>query len=244
MTDTGPARPRRFPVVLTLATLVAFAMLIWLGTWQLQRLRWKTDLLNRIAALQSAPAQPLGPVLARARARGDVDYTRVTSACPGLETGPALRLFAVYQGLAGYRLITACPLPPGRSYDTILVDRGFVGLQGGEEAHDIPGQPISTPVIGILRGGGGKTFVTPANQPAQNQWYWRDLPAMARALKAPNPAPVFLMLESPSPASGEPRPAPLPVDLPNNHLGYAITWFGLAAALAGVYLAMLFRKRT
>ncbi len=45
-------------------------------------------------------------------------------------------------------------------------------------------------------------------------------------------------------SSGEPRPAPLPLDIPNNHLGYAITWFGLAAALAGVYLAMLFRKRT
>ena len=47
-----------------------------------------------------------------------------------------------------------------------------------------------------------------------------------------------------APAGGEPRPAPLPLDIPNNHLGYAITWFGLAAALAGVYLAMLLRKRT
>jgi surfeit locus 1 family protein len=53
----------------------------------------------------------------------------------------------------------------------------------------------------------------------------------------------MLMLESPAPASGAPRPVALPANIPNNHLGYAITWFGLAAALAGVYLASLRRKK-
>jgi surfeit locus 1 family protein len=223
--------------------LVVFVMLIGLGVWQVQRLKWKTDLLRRIAALQAAPAQPLGPVLHRLKAGADVDYTRVQTPCPDLETRPVVRLYAVFQGLAGYRLITACPLPQG-PYASVLVDRGFVGLPGDEQPRDFPGRPIAEPVTGVLRSGGGKTFVTPQNQPAQNQWYWRDLPAMARQLGVSNPAPMFLMLERPAPAGGEPRPAPLPVDIPNNHLGYAITWFGLAAALVGVYLAMLFRKRT
>jgi len=66
---------------------------------------------------------------------------------------------------------------------------------------------------------------------------------MAAALHAARPAPVTLMLERPAPEGGLPRPAPVPTNIPNNHLGYAITWFGLAAALVGVYLAMLFRRR-
>ena len=237
-------RRRGFPIGLTLATLVALSILLWLGAWQVQRLKWKTDLLHRIDALQSAPAQPLAPLLARARAGADVDYSRASLSCPDLETRPVLRLFSVYQGLAGYRLIAACPLPASAGYDSILVDRGFVAQLGDQLPHDVPGHAIATPVVGVLRRGGERTFVTPQNRTVDNQWYWRDLPAMAGVLHAPNPAPVFLMLESPAPAGGEPRPAPLPLDIPNNHLGYAITWFGLAAALAGVYLAMLLRKRT
>ena len=234
---------RPFPIGLTLAVLIAFAILIGLGVWQVQRLKWKTDLLHRLDALQAAPAQPLEPLLARARTGADVDYTRVSLHCPQVETGPTLRLFSVYQGLAGYRLITACPLASGEGYRSILVDRGFVAQPGDDQPRDIPGRPITAPVVGVLRRGGERTFVTPQNRVAENQWYWRDLPAMARALHAANPASVFVMMESPAMAGGEPRPAPVPLNIPNNHLGYAITWFGLAAALAGVYLAMLFRKR-
>ena len=121
----SPPRRRGFPVVLTLFVLIAFAILIGLGVWQVQRLKWKTDLLHRIAALQAAPAQPLGPKLQRLKAGGDVDYSRVAIICPDVETRPTLREFSVYQGLAGYRLVTACALPPGEAYGSILVDRGF-----------------------------------------------------------------------------------------------------------------------
>ena len=188
----APAPLHRFPVVLTLFVLVALAILMSLGVWQMHRLKWKEGLLHQIAALESAPAQPLAAVLARQKSGGDAAFTRVRTSCPDLETRPVLRLFTV---------------------------------------------------IGVLRGGGERSFVTPPNQPGQNQWYWRDVAAMAKALNARDPAPLYLMLESPAPGSGEPRPSPLPPNLPNNHLGYAITWFGLAGALVGVYLAMLFRKR-
>jgi surfeit locus 1 family protein len=239
----APTRPERFPIGLTIAVAISLAILIGLGVWQLQRLKWKEGLLRQIAALENAPAQPLQSVLAREKAGADAAFTRVATSCPDLETRPVLRLFTVAEGgVAGYRLITACPLSSG-PYGSILVDRGFVAQFGDDLPRNIPGQPIDQPVVGVLRGGGERSFVTPKNRADQNQWYWRDVDAMARALHAPNPAPLYLMLETPAPASGVPLPSPLPPNIPNNHLGYAITWFGLAGALIGVYLGMLFRKR-
>ena len=77
--------PRRgFPVGLTIATAIAFAILVALGTWQVQRLHWKEGLLARIAALKAAPARPVGAVLDEVAHGGDADFTRVSATCPGL----------------------------------------------------------------------------------------------------------------------------------------------------------------
>ena len=235
---------RPFPIALTLTTAIAFCILVALGVWQVQRLQWKTALLAHIAALQTAPAQPIDRVLTRARAGADADFTRVAVVCPKVELSPVLRLFATFQGLASYRLITACPLPAGAAYGSVLVDRGFIVLPGADQPGPVPGRAITQPVVGVLRLGDGRNIATAPNEPSRNLWYWRDVPAMAQALHAERPAPLFLMLESPVPANLTPRPSPVPTNIPNNHLGYAITWFGLAAALVGVYLAMLLRRRS
>jgi len=232
---------RRFPLGLTLATLVALALLCGLGNWQVQRLRWKEDLLARIAALQGAPAQPLAPVLARAAQGADIDYTRVIAACPDIERAPYVRLYAVHDAQPGFRIIAACRLPSG-PYDAVLVDRGFMAQDAAGGARPPVGPVIDQPVVGVLRRGDGKTFVTPPNQPGDRLFYFRDVAAMARVLGAARPAPTFLMLETPAPAGGAPIPAPLPTDIPNRHLEYAITWFGLAGALLCVYLATLWRR--
>jgi surfeit locus 1 family protein len=238
MTGTHSRGPRRIEIVPAIAAAAGIAILIGLGVWQIQRLHWKEAILARVAALQAAPPQPLAPLLARAASGEDVDYHRVEMACATLETGPYLRLYAVWQGYGGYRLIAACPIAAG-PYRAILVDRGFIA-QG---LTPTGGQPLAQPIVGVLRKGDARNFVTPANQPGQNLWYWRDIPAMAAALGAIAPAPSFLMLERPPPPPGGPAPAAVPADIPNNHLQYAITWFGLALALAGVYLASLWTNR-
>lgn len=235
---TSEAADRRFAIIPALATAIGIVILIGLGVWQIQRLHWKEGLLARIAALQSAPPQPLAAVLGRAGNDTDIDYVRVSATCPDIETAPYLRLYSVKDGYAGWRIIAACPLTGG-PYGAILVDRGFLDqrlrLSGG--------QAISTPVVGILRRGDTRNFVTPKDDPGQNLWYGRDIAAMAQALGVSNPAPTYLMLEQPAPPPGGPVVAPLPTDIPNNHLQYVITWFGLALALAGVYAASLWRKR-
>jgi surfeit locus 1 family protein len=231
-----------FPVGLTLVTAVALAILVGLGIWQVQRLHWKEGLLARIRALQAAPAAPLSAILAKVKAEADVDYTRVAADCPDIETTPFVKLWSVPGDGAGFRIITVCRLAGG-PYASILVDRGFT-LQD-DAAKLVPGQGarLSRPIVGVLRRGDRANTFTPPNQPAQNLWYSRDIPAMARALGASDPAPVFLMLESPAPKGFGPKPAPVPADIPNNHLQYAVTWFGLAASLGCVYLASLWRRR-
>ena len=79
---------RRFPVGLTLTVVIALVILLALGTWQVQRLAWKEDLLARIAALEAAPPQPAGPVIERMSRGEDVGFTRISIACPGLASAP------------------------------------------------------------------------------------------------------------------------------------------------------------
>jgi surfeit locus 1 family protein len=236
-TSEAASRPR-FAIIPAIATAVGIVILIGLGVWQVQRLHWKQGLLARIAALQSAPPEPLDVVLRRAAEGLDIDYVRVQATCPDIETARYLRLYSVKDGFAGNRIIAACRLSAG-PYGAILVDRGFV-VQGLTPS---AGQTLPAPIVGILRRGDTRNFMTPPNDPARNLWYGRDIAAMAAALGVSKPAPTYLMLEQPAPPPGGPVIAPLPTDIPNNHLQYAITWFGLALALAGVYAASLWRKR-
>ena len=238
-----PERPGRFPIGATLATAVALALLVALGVWQLQRLKWKEGLLARITALQAAPAQPLEPELNAAAHGRDVDFTRVRVSCPGLASAPFLQLYGLKDGQPGYRLISACPVDSDR-YRTLLVDRGFVGDDVGARPPVDRADQAPVAITGILRVPDKPSFVTPANKPQANRWFWRDAAGMARALAAPQPAPVFLYAETSSnPGFRALQPAPLPASIPNRHLEYALTWFGLAAGLVGVYAAGLLKRR-
>lgn len=232
---------KRFPIGLTLAVAIAFAILIVLGTWQVQRLHWKQDLLTRITALEAAPAQPIRPVLDRVATGADADFTRVTVTCPGVATAAFVELYTLRDGQAGVRLISACRLDGG-AYGSVLIDRGYV-------ADTVLARPpvklqdtAPLDMVGVLRAPEpGNTF-SPPNTP--QRWYVRDVAGMAAALQAPRPAPLVLMAETATnPQWKGLLPAPIPADIANRHLEYALTWYGLAAALLGVYAAMLFRRR-
>ena len=240
MSDEAP-RPRGRPGIWAALTVaLTVAILLGLGTWQLRRLGEKQQLLAHVAALRDAPAEPLEIVLRRASEGLEGEYVRVQTACPALERQPTLKLYALKDGAIGYRLIAACPVdaPPFR---TILVDRGFIP----SEVVDTPTTPIdlARPIVGILRKPDRGNLFTPRDNPAANDWYRRDPVAMARALKAAYPAPFVLMLEAPAPHGPGPQPAALPADIPNRHLEYALTWYGLALVLLAGYIATLVRRR-
>jgi len=229
-----------FPVGLTIAVAIALAILIGLGVWQLERLKWKEALLAHVAQLEMSKAQALEyPLDLLARGK-DVEFTRVSVVCPGLANAPFLEVYDLRDGQAGVRLVSACPVEHN-AYKSILVDRGFV-------PDTVPARPVvdahdRTPieVEGVLRKPERGNFVTPKNRPGH--WFLHEVSGMAAALHAEAPAPVFLFAEShTNPGIAALKPAPLPVEIPNRHFEYALTWFALAGALAGVYGAMLFRR--
>ena len=236
MTDK-PTVQGRVPIGLTVVTAISLAILVALGAWQLERLAWKQDLLAHIAALQSAPARPIDQVLTT---DARLDFARVTAVCPGLATAPYVKLYSLVEGKIGVRLISACVLATG-PYGSVLVDRGFLA----ETVTERPNQSASTvptPVTGVLRQPDQANFVTPA--PQNDQYYSRDVAAMAKALKVERPAPVMLYAEtSTNPELKGLLPMAVPAEISNRHMEYALTWFGLAAALLGVYVAVLVRGR-
>jgi surfeit locus 1 family protein len=236
------SKTRRLPVGMTLAVAVSLVILCALGTWQLQRLAWKRDLLQRIAALEAAPAQPIAPVLDRLAHGESIEFTRVAVQCPGLAAAAYVELYAVRDGQAGVRLISACRAP-SRAYGFVLVDRGFVAdtISARPPVDAAARSPMT--VQGVLRSPDKRSAFAPADDASGRRWYSRDIPAMARALGASSAAPVMLMAETATnPEWKALVPAPLPPNITNRHLEYALTWFGLAGALIGVYAAVLWRR--
>jgi len=127
-------------------------------------------------------------------------------------------------------------------YESVLVDRGFVADTISARPPVDAADTTPVEVTGVLRMPEHGNLFSAPNTP--RQWFTRDAPAMAAALHAPRPAPLFLMAETrTNPEWDALTPLAVPVDIPNNHFSYALTWYGLAGALLGVYAAMLFRRR-
>jgi surfeit locus 1 family protein len=121
--------------------------------------------------------------------------------------------------------------------DTVLVDRGFVPLASKapetREAGQVDGDVA---ISGIVRREGERNMFTPAADERDRMWYWRDIEGIARSLGVTLRAPIVIVADQPANPGGLPRFPGYRVDIPNNHLQYALTWFGLALALLGVYV--------
>ncbi len=227
-----------FSILTLILVIVGVAILCGLGAWQVRRLQWKTQMLARIAALQYAPAEPLNVVLNHLQAGRDVDFLRVETACEPAPPAPAARVYTVTDSGPGWRPIVLCRLSSG-PYSAILLDLGLEADSARATDASLAAPPQIT---GVLRVPPKRApfMATPVSGPGE--FGWRDAKGVAAALGASNAAPVFVLLEQPASAPTI-RPQPAQIDIPNNHLGYAITWFGLAGALIAIYVAALMRRQ-
>ncbi|MBD3834674.1 SURF1 family protein [Brevundimonas bullata] len=234
---TTAARPR-FPIFLTLLAVVLLGVLLALGVWQVQRMQWKEGLMDGAEAAAGLPPLPL----AEALKLENPEFRRVILTCRGLGAAPYVELQSIENSDAGVRLVSACR-PEGME-EALLVDRGFVPA-------DILARPTvnaddTMPVVitGVLRRAPAPSALTPP--PAEGRFYGRDAEAMARALKVEGPISPFTVFATTSTNLdwAALRPSAPPAAFTNNHLGYALTWFGLAVALIAFYGVLLRRRMT
>jgi len=227
-------RPRLWP---TLATLAALLVLVGLGTWQVERLRWKEALIAERDARLAAPAEML-PADADWPAWG---FRRVE--VRGTFRHDLEQLFGANgrAGQVGHHVLTPLVRPDGSA---LLVDRGWVPAEEAHPATRREGQvegPVTITGIARYRGEDTSNWFTPANQPEQAMWFSYDLPALEEALGL---ALLPVVVE----ADDRPNPGGLPIGglsriaLTNNHLQYAITWYGLALTLVVVYVSFSLRR--
>ena len=105
----------------------------------------------------------------------------------------------------------------------------------------VTGAPVT--LTGYIRFPEAAGALTPREDLAKRLWFARDHPAIARALGWSGVAPFYIDLEQPVPESGIPKPGPLEVHLKDDHLQYAITWFGLAGAVVIAFAVWLRGQR-
>ncbi len=206
---------------------LAFAGLVALGVWQIERLGWKEALIARVDARVSAPAVAApGPSAWPGVSAENSEYRHVRAAGHYLPDRPVLTKAVTERG-AGYWVLSTFQARPGF---TVLVNRGFVPESEGTSPPPAPaGERTITGLLRITEPGGG--FLRD-NDPATDRWYSRDVMAIARARKLGRVAPYFIDAATNLEPAGGPAGGLTVIRFPNNHLVYALTWFGLAAMTA------------
>jgi surfeit locus 1 family protein len=224
-------RPTLWP---TLISVPAFIVLIGLCIWQVQRMHWKEEL---IAARESRVAAEPVALPAPSSRPGDVDsmeFRRVRLEGIFLHDNEMFLGARSLNGNAGYQVLTPFVLSGD---GIVLVNRGWIPVERKPPNSRPEGQVTGTQTLdGIVRLAHGKAWMQPDNEPDRNMWFYVDLPAMAAASAVDLRTDLYVdagPAENPGkyPVGGQTR-----IELPNDHLQYAITWGLLAAALAVIYV--------
>ncbi|MBD8905481.1 SURF1 family cytochrome oxidase biogenesis protein [Methylorubrum zatmanii] len=226
-----------------IATLVCLAILIGLGTWQLARKGEKEALIARIVERSRAEPPAAPPPFGAWDAKAD-EFRRVRVTGTFLHDKETL-VHGLAPGEPGRALQGFYVLTPLKRDDgtTILINRGFVPTELQRPADRAAAQVSGeTTVTGMLRASETRTMFVPESDPARDAWFTRDIPGIAAAKGLTRVAPYLIEADATPNPGGWPRGGQLRVDLPNNHLQYAFTWFGIALCLIGVFSVFAWRR--
>jgi surfeit locus 1 family protein len=244
---TAVTARRRGAAGLGIFTLLVLALLVGLGVWQLQRRAEKHALIAHLTErLAAVPGALPPPSQWNALTPGADEFRRVRFTA-SYESRPDAMVYssgsAVRTDISGPGTWAFLParLPGG---ETVVINAGFVQNTMQDRAQQdravsrlITGQPVA--LTGYIRFPESAGTLTPQEDLAKRLWFTRDHLVMAKALGWGEVAPFYIDLEAPVQESGIPKPGPLDVHLKDDHLQYAITWFGLAGAVLiafGVWL--------
>jgi surfeit locus 1 family protein len=238
-TTKAPSRKRSI-FGLALITLVMVSVLAGLGVWQLHRKDEKHALIAALTErLAAAPIALPSSAEWKSFEPSRDEFRRVTLTAT-FDAKPDAMVYssgsAVREDVSGPGTWAFLParLPEGGA---VVINAGFVQNTMQDRAQQdravtrlVTGAPLK--LTGYIRFSERPGWFTPHEDTAKRLWFLRDHLAMAQALDWGAVAPFYIDLESPVPASGVPKPGPLAVHLKDDHLQYAITWFGLALVVA------------
>jgi surfeit locus 1 family protein len=222
--------------------LLVFAVLIALGTWQIERKAWKEGLIATLTERLSAPPAALPPPATWPRLDPARDEYRRVTFTAAFDQGKEALIYAAASAFRpdvsgpGYWIFTPVRLPNG---GTVIVNRGFVPQARKDAASRTAGQIAgAVGIVGVMRWPDARHWFSPADDPPHNVWFTRDPLAIAAAkgLGSAAVAPFYVEQESPVPPGGLPQPGKLVVRVRNEHLQYAVTWYGLALVLVVVFV--------
>ena len=234
---TARLRPLILPAI---CTLLMGAFLISLGIWQLHRLAWKDSLIGQIEARTTMPAQPVPPPSAWADLKpSDYEYRHVT-AQGTFDNDKETLVFRPSEDGPGFLVMTPLKLADGGG--TVIVDRGWVPDTRKDRASRAAGDPTGiVRVTGLMRGPESRNLFTPADDPKTGQFFTRD-PATIAARDGIAAAPFTIDADRTPNPGGWPRGGATVLEIPNNHFSYAMTWFGLALGLFGVFASFAWKR--
>jgi surfeit locus 1 family protein len=221
-------RPTLWP---TLMAVPAFLVLLGLGTWQIERLKEKEALIQR---LEQRLAEPPYERLPDDQDIEAIEYRRVRLTGEWLHARELFLHGRTFNNRAGAHVVT-----PFRTVDgaVALIDRGWVPLERQDPARRASGQIAGlTAVEAVIRRDRRKGYFQPDNEPDRGLWFFADVAAMAKAAGIDGARPYFLEALRTSVPGGFPVGGEISVALRNDHLHYAITWFSLALGLAVIYV--------
>ena len=233
-------------IIVSLILTGVFAILIALGTWQMQRLEWKENLLANIEQRLTSNPVSIQDVIDLANTGDDFEYQPVT--LEGVfDHSKERHFFATHNGFSGYYVYT----PLSGDFGTVFINRGFVPFDFKDPKTRLEGQVTEqVSVTGLARKmlDEKPSSVVPENDIAANIYYWKDLRAMAQTtgldFDDPKLLKFFIDANEASNPGGLPQGGVTIIDLPNNHLQYAFTWYGLAATLLCIVVIFLFRRKS
>ncbi len=245
----GPMPRGRYWTAVILC-VVGIGVLLNLGLWQVDRLQWKQAIVSTIDQRVHSEPVPIGEVEALAASTGDVEYVPVTVTGTFLHEGERFFL-STSAGQAGWNVHT--PLLIAGTNDAVFVNRGFVPYALRDPATRPLGQVEGEVTItGLARNASAENpgGFTPDNDTEGNAFFWRSLDDMSVGLKLPDGVRLLPFTIDAGPGAapgGHPIGGTTVVDVPNNHLQYAITWFSLAALMVGMLAILVVsqaRRRT
>jgi surfeit locus 1 family protein len=234
------ATRRRSWLGLLVPALLLWSVLVALGTWQLQRKTWKEALIATLTERLAAPpvAPPAPDSWTHLNPASD-EYRRVKFTA-AFDNGNEALVYAAASAFRpdvtgrGYWVFTPARLPDGA---VVIVNRGFIP----EDRKDIAARAAgeidgAVEIAGAMRWPDARNWFSPADDPAHNLWFARDPSAIATAKKIGPVSPFYVEQELPMPPGGWPQPGKLVAQLRNEHLQYAVTWYGLALVLVVTFL--------